>query len=279
MALRKRHLITPPPQTHLLSSPALSAVRSSPLSSGTILTPSVSVSPFTSLPVLSPVGRESSVSPDYFEDFAYSSDMDNNLRRIDREFSGVFPDGDGNSVGGQVLTMSAHESKTWVVFRGKTPSIYDNGLSAAMQIQGYRNAFQRAFSDLDAATQAWNTYVRDKIHPDYGKAPWVVFLGRRPGVFTRVSELEACVRGYENAIFRSCSSVAEGKIKFQLFAEQVNQIPSVPDPFAGVEALMPQRAEEIRETALSQKSSATVQSIAPVPTAPVHPLSSPLSAC
>ena len=46
-----------------------------------------------------------------------------------------------------------------------------------MQTQGYSDAFQRVFPDRNAARATWKAYVRDKIYPDYGKAPWVVFLG------------------------------------------------------------------------------------------------------
>jgi len=55
-----------------------------------------------------------------------------------------------------------------------------------MQTQGHSDAFQRVFPDFDTAKAAWLAYVEDQVYPDYGKGPWVVFLGRRPGVFTRV---------------------------------------------------------------------------------------------
>lgn len=70
-----------------------------------------------------------------------------------------------------------------------------------------------------------------------------------PGVFPlslrrfSSTELEGCVRGYENAIFQSCASVAEGNIKFQIFIQRVVEMFKVPDLFSGVDTLMLQRQE------------------------------------
>jgi len=55
-----------------------------------------------------------------------------------------------------------------------------------MQTQGHKEGFQRFFPTRDSAMAAWSAYNRDKTYPDYGKGPWVVFLGRKPGVFTKV---------------------------------------------------------------------------------------------
>ena len=95
------------------------------------------------------------------------------------------------------------EQKTWVVFRGKTPGIYDTlyahsvlklsacsrdyfRLIAITQTQGFSNAFQRTYPDYASALAAWNAFTRDGIYPDYGRGPWVVFLGRKPGLIERV---------------------------------------------------------------------------------------------
>jgi len=85
------------------------------------------------------------------------------------------------------------------------------------------------------------------------------------------SELEACVKGYEGSIFQSCSSVAEGKIKFQIFVERVAQMFAGPDMFAGVEGLMSQQLEEgdLRGTTPATRL------IAPVPVVPIHSLPAP----
>jgi hypothetical protein len=55
-----------------------------------------------------------------------------------------------------------------------------------MQTQGFSDPFQRVYPNFESAESAWNAYIRDKIYPDYGKSPWVVFLGNKPGVFTKV---------------------------------------------------------------------------------------------
>jgi hypothetical protein len=59
-------------------------------------------------------------------------------------------------------------------------------LSAAMQTTGFSDAFQRCYPDRESARAAWTAFTIHGIYPDYGKGPWVVFLGRKPGVFVRV---------------------------------------------------------------------------------------------
>jgi len=125
---------SPPPQRRPPSSPPLSAVRSSPLASGTLRPYPVTASPFTSSPTFSftQTSRCTS-SPDLFEDFTYTADMEEDFNRIDsipaanirpetpqananppQQFSAVFP-------------SLPRNRKTWVVFRGKVPGIYDYG--------------------------------------------------------------------------------------------------------------------------------------------------------
>ena len=55
-----------------------------------------------------------------------------------------------------------------------------------MQTQGFSDGFQRVYPDHELAEAAWNAYTRNGIYPDYGKSPWVVFLGQKPGLIERV---------------------------------------------------------------------------------------------
>ena len=55
-----------------------------------------------------------------------------------------------------------------------------------MQTQGFPGGFQRTLPDFEAGKAAWIAFTRDMTYPDYGRGPWVVFHGRKPGVFTRV---------------------------------------------------------------------------------------------
>ena len=57
---------------------------------------------------------------------------------------------------------------------------------AAVQTQCFSDGFQRAYANRDAAEAAWQAFMRNGTFPDYGRSPWVVYFGRRPGVFTRV---------------------------------------------------------------------------------------------
>ena len=86
------------------------------------------------------------------------------------------------------------EQRTWVVFCGKIPGIYeslyissfvsslsthscDSSLGVALQTQGFSDGFQHVYPDHELAEAAWNACTRDGIYPDYSKSPWVVFLG------------------------------------------------------------------------------------------------------
>ena len=55
-----------------------------------------------------------------------------------------------------------------------------------MQTQNFSGAFQCTYPDRASATAAWEAYQQDGIFPGYSKGPWVVFLGRKLGVFERV---------------------------------------------------------------------------------------------
>ena len=72
-------------------------------------------------------------------------------------------------------------------------------------------------------------------------------------------ELKCSIKGYDGAVFRSCSSSMEGVIKFWLFAEQVGQMFTGSDPFSGTTGTI-SRPEGYHE--------ATPQPVSPVPIIP-----------
>lgn len=134
---------------------------------------------------------------------------------------------------------------------------------ASTQTQGRGlDGFQKSYPDHKSAEIAWSAHVR---HITYGKGPWVVFLGRKPGVFTNVwvfssrttphpslitfssTELELSVKGHAHAVFRSCSSISEGQVKYQHFAKQVAEMFAGPDPFprTGSLTLRPREATPV----------------------------------
>ena len=59
-------------------------------------------------------------------------------------------------------------------------------VTAAMQTIGHRDGYQRVYADRVSAEAAFHRFESEGIYPDYGKAPWVVFLGRRVGVATKM---------------------------------------------------------------------------------------------
>lgn len=131
MATKKQRLVSPP-QTPPSLSPAISAVHSSPLGTGTLLSYPVTSSPFSSSPTLSSTDREP--SPDYFDEFEYSQEMDEYLHRVDMEAAEAqrserghpSPSMNGAPVSSVPTPTPVRDRKTWVVFRGKVPGIYDD---------------------------------------------------------------------------------------------------------------------------------------------------------
>lgn len=136
MTFRMRVPVSPSPKRSPIYSPALSAVRPSPLARGSSGSCPVASSPFNSSPVFSFTQMASSPSPDLFDDWAYTHDMDDDLRRIDSlaaEFysSQARPANASQGCGvHDSLLASPPTQKTWVVFRGKTPGVYENGYAS-----------------------------------------------------------------------------------------------------------------------------------------------------
>ena len=213
MATQKRALNSPtspsPPRSHTFSS-AHSTVRSPPLVGGLLVSHPATPPPPQSSPDLLTTESESSHSPDLFP-FRYTSDMDSDFKRIDAEtLEAVTQLRNRSSQSNTEVLVSnsppptpTRDRRFWVVFRGKTPGLYDESyvlsfgnvfahsrnyskLMVIMQTQGFSDAFQRTYPDRPSAVAAWNAYSRDGTYPEYGKSPWVVFIGRRPGVFEKV---------------------------------------------------------------------------------------------
>lgn len=129
MAPQNRTPFFPP---HSLTSPSLSAIHSSPFTSGT-LTPLPATFPtspftFTSSPPFS-FTRAAASSPesDLFDDFTYSNDMAEDFHRIDTQAAAII--GPGANTGAldndEAPRTPSHDEKTWVVFNGRIPGIYD----------------------------------------------------------------------------------------------------------------------------------------------------------
>jgi hypothetical protein len=58
-----------------------------------------------------------------------------------------------------------------------------------MQTVGFSDGFQKAYPDCKSTEDAWLAFDRDGSYPTYGKAPWVVFLGRKLGVLSRIRDI------------------------------------------------------------------------------------------
>jgi hypothetical protein len=103
-----------------MRSPTLPAIRSSPLSSCSIGSYPVTTPPFQSSPGFSSTQGGSPRSPDLFDDFEYTPDMAPDFQRIDAEGLQLT-----DNPSSPPPSNPPHDQKTWVVFRGKTPGLYD----------------------------------------------------------------------------------------------------------------------------------------------------------
>jgi len=134
MAARNRTPYSPSLHHSLTASPALSAVRPSPLAAGSFEPYQLTSSPLSSPQALSVTRAESSSSPDFLDDFIYTEEMDDDLRRIDSDVAAIIAaegfqmhhadSSQGNGVHGTPQTLPRNRA-TWVVFCGKVPGIYD----------------------------------------------------------------------------------------------------------------------------------------------------------
>ena len=57
-------------------------------------------------------------------------------------------------------------------------------LTATSQTNGFPHGFMLAFDDPATADTAHKEFQISGTIPTHGRGPWVVFIGRRPGVFT-----------------------------------------------------------------------------------------------
>ena len=55
-----------------------------------------------------------------------------------------------------------------------------------MQTQGYSDNFQRVYPNHESAEAAWKAFKQEGIFPGYGKSPWVVYIGNKPGVAVKM---------------------------------------------------------------------------------------------
>ena len=65
---------------------------------------------------------------------------------------------------------------------------------AMVQTVGQKDGFQRCYPDRASAETAFRLFEDEKVYPDYGKAPWVVYLGRRIGVITKMCAFVVLVK-------------------------------------------------------------------------------------
>jgi hypothetical protein len=98
-------------------------------------TVSIESSPASSSPPFSFTKTAASSSPeaDLFEEFSYSDDMDGDFRRIDTNTTAILGAGSAQENDLAVVNNNRADAdptpppqKTWVVFHGKAPGVYDD---------------------------------------------------------------------------------------------------------------------------------------------------------
>ena len=128
MASRNHILISQSSQPSPTSPPVS---HSSPLSSGTLGSYPVTTAPFTSLLPFSFSQHEGLLSPDLFEELMYSEELDNDFRQIDRKVAEIECSRDGHLSNSRVYVPESlplapvWDQRTWVVFHGNVPGIYN----------------------------------------------------------------------------------------------------------------------------------------------------------
>ena len=162
--------------------------------------------------------RSSTASTDYFAEFdrlSINTEFDAALRQTEAEY---FPQNTSETPASPPTSSPSTESslilstsgepvplpvgRCWVVFRGHLPGIYRtlyvfhtscphflvltslSSAGATEQTDGFPDAFMLAFEDPAQANDAFNRFLEHGIIPARGRGPWVVFVGRRQGVFT-----------------------------------------------------------------------------------------------
>ncbi|XP_019239797.1 PREDICTED: ribonuclease H-like [Nicotiana attenuata] len=112
-------------------------------------------------------------------------------------------------------------SKVYVVFRGKRPGLYNSWHRCAPIVIGVKGSIFKAFKTYDEAITAFNEF-RNGSQADNISASkvYVVFRGKKPGLYNSWCECASMVIGFKGNIFKSYKSYDEAVAAFNEFQKE-----------------------------------------------------------
>ncbi|XP_009587261.1 uncharacterized protein [Nicotiana tomentosiformis] len=112
-------------------------------------------------------------------------------------------------------------SKVYVVFRGKRPGLYNSWHQCAPMVTGVKGSIFKAFKSYDEAIAAFNEF-RNGSQADNISASkvYVVFRGKRLGLYNSWCECAPMVIGFKGSIFKFYKSYDEAIASFNKFQEE-----------------------------------------------------------
>nr|XP_016502328.1 PREDICTED: uncharacterized protein LOC107820543 [Nicotiana tabacum] len=116
---------------------------------------------------------------------------------------------------------SNNASKVYVVFRGKRPGLYNSLHQCAPMITGVKGSIFKAFKSYDEAMAAFNKFRNgSQVDNISASEVYVVFRGKRPGLYNSWCECAHIVIGFKRSIFNSYKSYDEAIAAFNDFQEE-----------------------------------------------------------
>ena len=94
-----------------------------------------------------------------------------------------------------------------MVWHGHKPGVYDNWTETQRQISGFKNASFKSFDSIDAAQKAYkNPSLAGDLVSEDKKRYYVVWRGRKPGIYKSWQEAKQQISEYPKPKFKSFGS-------------------------------------------------------------------------
>ncbi|XP_019240594.1 PREDICTED: ribonuclease H-like [Nicotiana attenuata] len=112
-------------------------------------------------------------------------------------------------------------SKVYVVFRGKRPGLYNSWHQCALMVIGVKGSIFKAFKTYDEAIAAFNEFRNGSQADRLSTSKvYVVFRGKKPGLYNSWCECAHMVIGFKGSIFKSYKSYDEAVAAFNEFQKE-----------------------------------------------------------
>nr|XP_016443676.1 PREDICTED: uncharacterized protein LOC107769017 [Nicotiana tabacum] len=112
-------------------------------------------------------------------------------------------------------------SKAYIVFRDKRPGLYNSWYQCALMVTGVKGSIFRVFKSYDEAIAAFNEFRNGSQANNISASKmYVVFRGKRPGLYNSWCECARMVIGFKGSIFKFYRSYNEAIAAFNKFQEE-----------------------------------------------------------